>query len=90
MATVIDPMRVTGRVFFVLLRIFAVGLYYAYTAKTPYQKFETNIPRHETARPRSQFPHSCNYERFIYFHDRSTYFAAGESIVGIYKSLTDT
>jgi hypothetical protein len=30
------------------------------------------------------FPISCICERFIYSHDRSTYFAA------IYKSLTDT
>ncbi len=27
------------------------------TAKTAYRKFETNIPRHETARPQSQFLH---------------------------------
>ena len=26
------------------------------------------------ARPQSQFPHSCVYERFIYSQDRSTYF----------------
>jgi hypothetical protein len=27
--------------------------------KDTYRKFETNIPRNETARPRSQFLHSC-------------------------------
>jgi hypothetical protein len=30
-----------------------------FTAKTQYQKFETNIPRKGIARPLSQFPHSC-------------------------------
>jgi hypothetical protein len=40
-----------------------------------YQKFETNIPRNETARPHAQFLHSCIYEQFTYSHDRSTYFA---------------
>jgi hypothetical protein len=44
------------------------------TAKTLYRKFETNIPRNETARPRFQFPHSCICERFVYVHDRATYF----------------
>jgi hypothetical protein len=32
-------------------------------------KFETNIPRNETVRPRSQFLHSCIYAQFIYSHD---------------------
>jgi hypothetical protein len=27
-----------------------------------YRKFKTYIPRNETARPRSQFLHSCNWE----------------------------
>ncbi len=36
---------------------------------TVYLKFETNIPRNETARPHSQFLHSCIFERFVYFHD---------------------
>jgi hypothetical protein len=31
----------------------------ACTAKTLYRKFETNIPRNKTARPGSQFIHSC-------------------------------
>ena len=30
-----------------------------------YQKIETYSPRNETARPRSQFLHSCIWERFI-------------------------
>jgi hypothetical protein len=50
------------------------------TAKTQYRKFETNNPRKRIARPQSQFPHSCVFERFIYSHDRSTYFIAGESV----------
>ncbi len=49
-----------------------------YTAKILYRKFETHIPRNETARPPSQFPHSCFCERFIYSHDRSAYFAAAK------------
>jgi hypothetical protein len=36
------------------------------TAKTLYGKLETNIPINKTVRPRSQFPHSCICERFIY------------------------
>jgi hypothetical protein len=45
-----------------------------HTAKIAlYQRFETNIPRNETARPRSQFPHSCTSicDRFIYSHART-------------------
>ncbi len=38
------------------------------TAKTLYQKFETNIPRNETSRPRFQFLHLCMCERFFQFH----------------------
>ncbi len=34
------------------------------------------IPRNETARPRSQFLHSCICERFLYCQDRSAYLAA--------------
>jgi hypothetical protein len=47
-----------------------------HTAKTLYRKFETDIHRNETARPRFLFLHSCICERFISFHDRSAYFAA--------------
>jgi hypothetical protein len=49
-----------------------------YTAKALYRKFETNIPRNETARPHSQFLHLCFGERFINFHDWSAYSAAGK------------
>ncbi len=45
------------------------------TAKTLYRKLETNIPRKETARPRSQFLHSYIYERFIYSQDLYAYLA---------------
>ncbi len=41
------------------------------------RKLVTNIPRKGIAWPRSQFPHSCVCERFIYSHDRSAYSAAG-------------
>ncbi len=43
------------------------------TTNVLYRKFETNIPRNETARIRSQFPHSCICDRFLYSHDRSAY-----------------
>ncbi len=32
------------------------------------------IPFLDIARPQSQFPHSCVFDRFIYSQDRSTYF----------------
>jgi hypothetical protein len=32
------------------------------------------IPFLGIARPQSQFPHSCVWERFIYYQDRSPYF----------------
>ncbi len=38
---------------------------------TLYRKFATYIPRKETPGPRSQFLHSCIWERFIYSHGRS-------------------
>jgi hypothetical protein len=37
-----------------------------------YRKFETYIPRNETARLCSQFLHSCICERFKYSHDLSS------------------
>jgi hypothetical protein len=37
-------------------------------------KFRLCIPRKGIARPQSQFPHSCICERFIYSHERSTFF----------------
>ncbi len=43
----------------------------AQTGKTLCRKLETNIPRNEIARPRSQFLDSWICERFIYSHDRS-------------------
>jgi hypothetical protein len=49
--------------------------FYPHTAKTQYQKFETNIPR-GIVRAQSQFPHSCVCERFIYSLHRSAYSAA--------------
>jgi hypothetical protein len=49
-----------------------------HTAMTQYQKFETNIPRKETARSQSLFPNSCVCERFIYSHDCSAYSTTGK------------
>ncbi len=40
------------------------------------RKSDLCTARKETARPQSQFPHSCICERFIYSHDQSTYFLA--------------
>ncbi len=51
-----------------------------YTAKTKYRKFERNIPRNETAWPRSQFLYSYFGEGFIYSHDRSAYSAGGKYV----------
>jgi hypothetical protein len=44
------------------------------------RKFKTNIPRNETARPHSQFIHSCISERFIYSQVRSAYFVAAKQV----------
>jgi len=60
------------------------------TAKTMYRKFKINIPINETAQPRSQFPHACICERFIYSQDRSACNKIGRPILAIHKSLTDT
>ncbi len=48
------------------------------TMQTMQRNFDLCIPRKGTARPQSQFPHSCVCEQFIYSHDRSTYFHAAE------------
>jgi hypothetical protein len=59
----------------------------AYTARNQYRKFETNIPRKGIARPPSQFPHSCVWERFIYSHDQSAYSAAEICAARFYQAL---
>ncbi len=65
-----------------------------YTAKTKYRNFEANIPRKGISGSQSQFPHSCDCQRFIYSHHRSPNSAGGNTvcrqILGLYKSLTDT
>ncbi len=50
------------------------------TAKNQYRKFKKNIPRKGTARPQSQFPHSCVCKRFLYCRDRSAYSDAGNML----------
>jgi hypothetical protein len=50
------------------------------TANAHCRKFKTNIPRKGIVRPQSQFPHSSVCERFIYFHTRSAYSAAGKYV----------
>jgi hypothetical protein len=64
------------------------------TAKTKYWKLETNIPRRGIARHKSQFPHSCVCQRFIYsIPTIGLPILLQENcgpILDIYKSLTDT
>ncbi len=50
------------------------------TAKTQNRKFETKTPRKGIARRRSQIPHSCVCERFIYSQNRSAYSATGKYV----------
>ncbi len=62
------------------------------TAKTPYRKFETNIPIKGIVRSQFQFPHSCVCERF-YIPTIDLPILLQElcgPILGKYKSLTDT
>jgi hypothetical protein len=49
--------------------------------------FDFCISRKGTARPLSQFPHSCVCERFIYSHDWSTYFPAAEYADGSWEYI---
>jgi hypothetical protein len=42
------------------------------------RNFDLCIPGKGTERPQSPFPHACVCKRFIYSHDRSTYFPAAE------------
>jgi hypothetical protein len=58
----------------------STDIMFSFTAKILYRKIETYIPRKETARPQSQFLHSCFCGRFIYSHDRSAYYAAGKQV----------
>jgi hypothetical protein len=60
--------------------IYIPKLFYKQTAKTQCRKFETNIPRKGIVRPQFQFPHSCFCERFLYYHVRSAYYAAGKYV----------
>ncbi len=60
---------------------------------TLHRKTYLYIPPLGIARPQSQFPHSCFCERFIYSAGSVRIFSCsriGRSMVGIYKSLTDT
>jgi hypothetical protein len=58
------------------------------------RKFESIVPRNETARPHSKFLHSCICERVMYMYiptiaPQTQYSKIGGPIEGIYKSLTD-
>ncbi len=48
------------------------------TEKNQCRKFETNLTSKGNAQPKSQFPHSCVCEQFIYSHDWSAYSPAGK------------
>ncbi len=58
------------------------------------RQFRLSIPFLGIARPQPQFPHSCVYERFIYYIYYIYYilyiYKKGRPIVGIYNLLTDT
>jgi len=62
----------------------------SWSANTLYGKFETNIPRNESVRPRSQFIHSCVCERFIQYITTIDLSILQYVDLGIYKLLTDT
>ncbi len=51
--------------------------YRKYTAKNQTKNWKQRFPRKGIARPQSPSPHSCVRGRFIYSHDRSAYYAAG-------------
>jgi hypothetical protein len=58
--------------------VFNIIYVYIYLYCTPLQtRSDLCISRNKTAWPCPQFLQSCICERFIYFHNRSTYFAAG-------------
>jgi hypothetical protein len=63
-----------------------------HTANALSQKFESNIPRNQTAWPRSQFLHSFRAIYCIYptISAQTQYSKIAGPIVGIHKSLTDT
>ncbi len=64
----LKSIRVTQQLLFVFTSSVTVQLVtelLAYTAKTNYRNFETNIPRKGISGSQSQFPHSCVCERFI-------------------------
>ncbi len=56
-------------------KLIAVSCYCLVVAvsSTLLRRSDLCIPRNETARPHSQFPHSCICDRFIYSQDRSTF-----------------
>ncbi len=72
----------------------ACDMYLFGDVTTLQRKFYLCIPFLRIARPQSQFPHSCVCERFIYcismIGPYNSCSRIGISIIGIYKSLTDT
>ncbi len=53
------------------IKLLALSSVHSLHCKCTVPKFKTNISSNETARPRSQFLHSCIWDRFLYSHDRS-------------------
>ncbi len=52
-----------------------------------YRTFETYISRKGTARPQSQFLHSCFCVRFIHSHNRSAYSPAGKYVDRLWEYI---
>jgi hypothetical protein len=69
---------------------FAGNMYSVCTTVALQRNFDLCIPRKGTARPQSQLPHSCVYERLIYSHDRSTYFPAAEYAYRLWEYINRT
>jgi hypothetical protein len=69
------------------VNIFYIEMFCLTHCKDSTPKFETNIPKNETARPQSQFLHLCFVARL--YLSQSVCLIGGP-IAGIYKSLTDT
>jgi hypothetical protein len=69
---------------------FAGNMYSVCTSVALQRNFGLYIPRKGTARPQSQLPHSCVCERFIYSHDRSTYFPAAECVYRLWEYINRT
>jgi hypothetical protein len=69
---------------------FLFGQWMCSSLSTLQRKSHLCIPFLGIARPQSQFPHSCVYERFIYSQNRSTYLFAAEEGLWEYINRSQT